>query len=682
MRRAAPIRLLLLLLLVCNPVAPLSNAQSSLLDLQLRDALSQLSANHPEQAHQTLEALLRALDNGQPPQAASDPKFRTSVLITDGRALAQLRRYPEALQQYERALESAPAGFDRLTLELVAADTAVRAKQPSKAIQWAQQVIEQAPPGPQRAMAKRLQAAAYLTQSQLPEAWQILQSIDAEYAVGVCDQVNQIGAAALQQAKPQLAADAYLWLTEHADQDALKQKGQLGFAWSAALGARPPREAAALLRGYAEAFPEDPDALRALRAEVACWRQAGEVAETRAALLRLVIATQQAEATAIGRVAIAAIDELSLLDWNAQPIHDTATADHATADHGAADQPERDGSPSPAQPAAARRRLVLHPDVQLDLQGSHLLTVAIIEAAAHDDEPYWTGATSWALRHPASQQIIADTLTRLSATGHDAHAERLAATVLSQLEDPTSQSPVFADACDAVCRWAADSGRWTMLALAAEHADAESATARLTPLSIRLLAESLLQTKRAQAAKQWFDAAVRGGAVDFATLIRAAELSVALDDLETAAARLQAAAAAAGQVDAETTLIEVLRAELAIRRARLDEARSILERIVRLDGTAAAVRCRAQWLIGETYLLQERYSEAIDAYRLVESFDQSAGNWTAAALVQAGKSFEKMGRPRDAATCYGGLLQRFADSEHALVARDRLAVIRADTQRR
>jgi TolA-binding protein len=117
---------------------------------------------------------------------------------------------------------------------------------------------------------------------------------------------------------------------------------------------------------------------------------------------------------------------------------------------------------------------------------------------------------------------------------------------------------------------------------------------------------------------------------------------------------------------------------LLIRQAKLNESRAMLQRIVRWEEANPEVRCRAQWLIGETFLMQKQYRNAIDAYRRVEAMEASQ-QWVPAALVQAGRAFEKLGRSREASMCYSGLLQRFADSEHALVARDRLASMRDAT---
>jgi TolA-binding protein len=122
-----------------------------------------------------------------------------------------------------------------------------------------------------------------------------------------------------------------------------------------------------------------------------------------------------------------------------------------------------------------------------------------------------------------------------------------------------------------------------------------------------------------------------------------------------------------------------LDAELAIRRLQFDQARSLLENVVRAGETEAGLRGRAQWMIGETYYLQQDFADAIDAYRRVEGIDPQ-GVWVSAALIQAGKSFEQLGRTREAAVCYGHLIGRFADTAHATLARRRLAAIAPDHQ--
>jgi TolA-binding protein len=118
----------------------------------------------------------------------------------------------------------------------------------------------------------------------------------------------------------------------------------------------------------------------------------------------------------------------------------------------------------------------------------------------------------------------------------------------------------------------------------------------------------------------------------------------------------------------------MLESEVAIRRSDFDQARSLLEQVVRSTDAAGGLRGRAQWLIGETWYMQRKFTKAIDSYRKVEQIDTS-GRWVAASFLQAGKSFEQMGRTKEATLCYGTLLSRFADTEYAVPAQRRLAAM-------
>jgi TolA-binding protein len=107
---------------------------------------------------------------------------------------------------------------------------------------------------------------------------------------------------------------------------------------------------------------------------------------------------------------------------------------------------------------------------------------------------------------------------------------------------------------------------------------------------------------------------------------------------------------------------------------QFDRGRALLEQVVRAPGAETDLRGRAQWMIGETFFMQEKFSEAIAAYRQVEAISGS-DEWTAASLVQAGKSFEQLGRTREATMCYSTLVSRFGNSPHAGGARRRLAAM-------
>ncbi|MEM1225038.1 MAG: tetratricopeptide repeat protein [Planctomycetota bacterium] len=252
-------------------------------------------------------------------------------------------------------------------------------------------------------------------------------------------------------------------------------------------------------------------------------------------------------------------------------------------------------------------------------------------------------------------------------------------------------------AAQAVCRWAGRTAQWSLLADQAVHRSAREVLALTTRVHeepdpqghvslfnetevrlnlARLFAESLLQTGRTKKSLAWWKVIVdEAGAEDFATRMRLAETAVASDSVAEARRRLAAARGAADADPAQISLIDLLSADVAIRELQFDKGRARLRAIVRRGGVPGRLRGRAQWMIGETYYMQQAFDQAIEAYRLVEGIGRD-DEWTAAALVQAGKSFEQLGRTREAAMCYSSLVSRFGNSSYADGAQARLATLR------
>ncbi len=218
-----------------------------------------------------------------------------------------------------------------------------------------------------------------------------------------------------------------------------------------------------------------------------------------------------------------------------------------------------------------------------------------------------------------------------------------------------------------------------MLALASESENLRRQNPSRTVAVERLFAESLTQAGRIEDAREWWDHLIDvRGVNDFPTLLRCAEAETSVgEDASQAEQRIAAARIAANEDRFSVSLVDLLRCRACIRRLQFDQARALLENVIRSSETEASLRGRAQWLIGETYYLQREFAQAIEAYRRVEGIDPG-GIWVSASLVQAGKSFEQLGRTRDAAVCYGNLLSRFANTTHAEIARRRLAAIAPD----
>ncbi len=81
----------------------------------------------------------------------------------------------------------------------------------------------------------------------------------------------------------------------------------------------------------------------------------------------------------------------------------------------------------------------------------------------------------------------------------------------------------------------------------------------------------------------------------------------------------------------------------------------------------------AQWMIGETYFMQKQYNQAIKAYHRVESL-YDYPRWQAAALLQAGKCHEMVGRWSEAMELYARIVNDYAQTRFADKAVKRLRV--------
>jgi TolA-binding protein len=109
---------------------------------------------------------------------------------------------------------------------------------------------------------------------------------------------------------------------------------------------------------------------------------------------------------------------------------------------------------------------------------------------------------------------------------------------------------------------------------------------------------------------------------------------------------------------------------------RLDDARSAFRKVVetRRTGELAA---QAQLMLGETFFHQDQFREALREFLRVDIL-YKAPRWQAAALLEAGKVYERLDQWADAAEIYERLLERFPNEPTAEDARKR----RDETRRR
>ncbi|MEM9825755.1 MAG: hypothetical protein AAF958_04160 [Planctomycetota bacterium] len=298
---------------------------------------------------------------------------------------------------------------------------------------------------------------------------------------------------------------------------------------------------------------------------------------------------------------------------------------------------------------------------------------------------------TWALSKPGPTDAVAwldDVAPNI--------AERLVTSMLrKQVASPDQWIPIR----EAAAAWAGQSGRWHLIALAAEP-DLQSGAPHRSARLERLVAESWMQIGKLDRSLPWWRYLADVRQVDdFPTLLRTCEAEVAGgNDLAVARRRIEAAIVALDtdtddSVDSANSnadqsaaklatrrkrrqnLLRLVEAQWCIRAAKLDRCREILAMVVRGDVGDPPLAPRAQWLTGESFFLQRRYQDAIRAYRGVEAIDADK-SYVPLALVQSGKAFERLGRTREAGICYDGLVKRFAQSPQASEANRRLAALR------
>ncbi len=103
-----------------------------------------------------------------------------------------------------------------------------------------------------------------------------------------------------------------------------------------------------------------------------------------------------------------------------------------------------------------------------------------------------------------------------------------------------------------------------------------------------------------------------------------------------------------------------------------DEARNAFTRVVHsAAGGKTETAAMAQWMIGDSYFQQENYASALREYMRVEIL-YPYPHWQAAALLQAGKCYEKLGQSREAAELYARMMEKYPQTEFTADASQRL----------
>jgi TolA-binding protein len=120
--------------------------------------------------------------------------------------------------------------------------------------------------------------------------------------------------------------------------------------------------------------------------------------------------------------------------------------------------------------------------------------------------------------------------------------------------------------------------------------------------------------------------------------------------------------------------VELARGRALLGLGRFEEARTALQAVIEAPQSDGLVP-QARFLRGESFFHQGRLHEALREFLKVDILDK-APTWQAAALLEAGKVYERLGSWSDAAETYERLLQRFPGEPATAGAAERLAAAR------
>jgi TolA-binding protein len=104
-----------------------------------------------------------------------------------------------------------------------------------------------------------------------------------------------------------------------------------------------------------------------------------------------------------------------------------------------------------------------------------------------------------------------------------------------------------------------------------------------------------------------------------------------------------------------------------------DEARKAYQKAIAATNTETAAR--SQFQIGETYLGEGKFEEAVAALLAVEDV-YAYPQWSARALVEAGRAFEQLKQTEQASAQYAIVVSKYKDTPEAGLAQERLKAIK------
>lgn len=118
--------------------------------------------------------------------------------------------------------------------------------------------------------------------------------------------------------------------------------------------------------------------------------------------------------------------------------------------------------------------------------------------------------------------------------------------------------------------------------------------------------------------------------------------------------------------------VDYLLARCMVSKADFDAARGVLSGLTNpIASSPSELLARAHWMVGETYMMQRKYTDASEAYRHVLGVAEQP-YWHSAALLQLGQCCEATQDGSAAEIAYNTLIRDFSDSPFAQTAKERL----------
>ena len=125
--------------------------------------------------------------------------------------------------------------------------------------------------------------------------------------------------------------------------------------------------------------------------------------------------------------------------------------------------------------------------------------------------------------------------------------------------------------------------------------------------------------------------------------------------------------------------VDYLLARCLVTKADFDAARQVLASVIQpTKSTPDELVARGRWMIGETYLMQRKYSDALVAYRDVLQMPKQE-YWSAASLLQIAECCDALHDSQGSKDAYETIINQFSQSPFVLTAKERLSKIPSPT---